>query len=75
MANKFCANLTVDGIIGPKTIEAINKINPEKFLKEYHEMQRNFYKYLAAKDKSQHDFLKGWLNRIERKEKYLKEMF
>ena len=38
-------------------------------------MQRNFYKYLAAKDKSQHDFLKGWLNRIERKEKYLKEMF
>ena len=75
VANKFGASLIVDGIIGNKTAEAINKINPEKFLKEYHEMQRNFYRYLAEKDKSQHDFLKGWLNRVDRKEKFIKEMF
>ena len=74
VANKFGSNLTVDGIIGPKTVEAINKINPETFLKEYHEMQRNFYKYLVSKDKTQQDFLTGWLNRVDRKEKYLKEM-
>lgn len=74
VANKFGSNLTVDGIIGPKTVEAINKINPEIFLKEYHEMQRNFYKYLVSKDKTQQDFLTGWLNRVDRKEKYLKEM-
>jgi putative secretion activating protein len=74
VANKFGSNLTVDGIIGPKTVEAINKINPETFLKEYHEIQRNFYKYLVSKDKTQQDFLTGWLNRVDRKEKYLKEM-
>ena len=75
VANKFGANLVIDGIIGNKTLEAINSINPEAFLKEYHKMQRTFYKNLAAKDSTQEDFLKVWLNRVEIKEKYIeKEM-
>lgn len=75
VANKFGANLIIDGIIGNKTLEAINAIDPEAFLKEYHEMQRTFYKNLAATRPTQQVFLKGWLNRLEIKEKYLKEMF
>ena len=74
VANKFGANLIIDGIIGNKTLEAINSINPEVFLKEYHEMQRAFYKNLAAKDSTQEDFLKGWLNRVEIKEEYIEKV-
>lgn len=74
VANKFGANLVIDGIIGNKTLEAINSINPEAFLKEYHKMQRTFYKNLAAKDSTQEDFLKGWLNRVEIKEKYIEKV-
>ena len=74
VANKFGANLVIDGIIGNKTLEAINAIDPKMFLKEYHEMQRTFYKNLAAKDRTQEDFLKGWLNRVEIKEKFIERM-
>ena len=74
VANKFGASLIVDGIIGNKTLEAINSINPEAFLKEYHEMQRTFYKNLAVKDRTQEDFLKGWLNRVEIKEEYIEKV-
>lgn len=74
VANKFGANLVIDGIIGNKTLEAINSINPEAFLKEYHEMQRTFYKNLAARDSTQEDFLKGWLNRVEIKEKFIERL-
>lgn len=74
VANKFGTNLVIDGIIGNKTLEAINSINPEVFLKEYHELQRAFYKNLATKDITQEDFLKGWLNRVEIKEEYIKKV-
>jgi putative secretion activating protein len=74
VANKFGASLIVDGIIGNKTLEAINAIDPEAFLKEYHEMQRTFYKNLAAKDSTQEDFLKGWLNRVKIKEEYIEKV-
>ena len=74
VANKFGANLVIDGIIGNKTLEAINAIDPKMFLKEYHELQRAFYKNLAAKDSTQEDFLKGWLNRVEIKEKFIERM-
>ena len=73
VANKFGANLVIDGIIGNKTLEAINAIDPETFLKEYHEMQRAFYKNLAARDSSQEGFLKGWLNRVKIKEKFIEK--
>ena len=74
VANKFGASLIVDGIIGSKTLEAINAIEPKMFLNEYHEMQRTFYKNLAAKDNTQEDFLKGWLNRVKIKEEYIEKV-
>jgi len=36
--------LAVDGVLGEKSIQAINSINPEMFLTQYHELQRKFYK-------------------------------
>ena len=66
--------LVVDGILGEKSIQAINSINPEIFLTQYHELQRKFYQAIVAHNSSQKVFLKGWLNRVARKEEYIKEM-
>ena len=67
------ANLDVDGIIGNKTLEAINSVDPEKFLQVYHNLQRIYYRAKVESDKTQEDFLRGWLNRVQKKEEYLKD--
>ena len=67
------ANLDVDGIIGNKTLEALNAADPEKFLEVYHNLQRIYYKGKVEADRTQEDFLAGWLNRVQRKEEYLKD--
>ena len=74
-ANDLGADLVVDGILGNKTAEAINKISSERFLNLYHAKQRKFYENLVAKNDTQKKFLKGWLNRIVRKEEFIKENF
>lgn len=66
--------LVVDGILGEKSIQAINSINPEIFLTQYHELQRKFYHAIVEHNSSQKVFLKGWLNRVARKEEYIKGM-
>jgi len=67
------ANLDVDGIIGNKTLEALNSIDPGKFLEVYHNLQRIYYKGKVEADRTQEKFLTGWLNRVQRKEEYLKD--
>ena len=66
--------LVVDGVLEEKSIQAINSINPEMFLTQYHELQRKFYKAIVDNNPSQSVFLKGWLNRVTRKEEYIKNM-
>ena len=67
------ANLDVDGIIGNQTLEALNPADPEKFLEVYHNLQRIYYKGKVEADRTQERFLTGWLNRVQRKEEYLKD--
>lgn len=67
------ANLDVDGIIGNKTLEALNSADPEKFLEVYHNLQRIYYKGKVEADRTQEGFLTGWLNRVQRKEGYLRD--
>ena len=67
------ANLEADGIIGNKTLEALNTVDPEKFLEVYHNLQRIYYRSKVADDKTQENFLAGWLNRVQKKEEYLKD--
>ena len=69
------SNLAVDGKIGNNTLLALNNVNPEKFLQTYHNLQRNFYRSIVSSRPTQRVFLKGWLNRVDRKEKYIKENF
>ena len=67
------SDLVVDGIIGNKTLEVLNATDPGKFLEVYHNLQRIYYKGKVEADKTQEDFLAGWLNRVQRKEEYLKD--
>ena len=67
------ANLDVDGIVGNKTLKALNAVDPEKFLEVYHNLQRIYYRAKVEADKTQERFFVGWMNRITRKEKYLRE--
>ena len=67
------ANLDVDGIIGSKTLEALNSVDSDKFLEVYHNLQRIYYKGKVEADRTQEGFLTGWLNRVQRKEEYLKD--
>ena len=67
------SDLIVDGIIGNKTLEVLNATDPGKFLEVYHNLQRIYYKGKVEADRTQEKFLIGWLNRVQRKEEYLKD--
>lgn len=57
-------HLKDDGIVGPKTLAAINGAD-EILLYNRYKMERiNYYQDLAEKKPSLKVFLKGWLNRI-----------
>jgi hypothetical protein len=66
--------ITIDGVIGEQTLKYLNLVNENKFLAKYHELQIKFYNTLANSKTSQKVFLKGWLNRVNSKIKYIKEM-
>lgn len=61
---KFGKNLTADGVIGPKTIQAINSINPDTLFDAMYQARKEFFENLTMKDPSQVKFLKGWINRL-----------
>lgn len=59
-----------DGIVGPKTLEALNRQDPEEFLLRLYARRVEYYKRLVAKKPSQNKFLKGWMNRLNDIMKY-----
>ena len=54
-------------------MEALNSVDSDKFLEVYHNLQRIYYKGKVEADRTQEGFLTGWLNRVQRKEEYLKD--
>ena len=66
--------LTVDGIIGTNSLKYLNEVEPEEFLKVYHELQRSFYTSIVSKNPSQKVFLRGWYNRVLKKENFIKNL-
>lgn len=69
--NELGYNLTVDGIVGIKTLHGLNSVDYIDFLKLYHQKQREFYNKIVKNNPTQKVFLKGWLNRVSRKEEFL----
>ncbi len=54
------AGVETDGIMGPDTIQASQKVSVEY----YAAMRIAYYKALVGKDSSQAKFLQGWTNRV-----------
>lgn len=54
-----------DGILGSKTINAINITCPLDFISKYKELCKNYYINICKKNPTQNKYLKGWINRAE----------
>lgn len=57
--NHFNYSLTVDGVIGPKTLAALNNVNPARFVTIYNEARANYYRSIGNDT-----FVDGWLKRL-----------
>lgn len=55
----------VDGIIGPKTLRAIEEIDTKSICLVLLKIRKRHYEAIVTKDPSQKTFLDGWLNRIK----------
>ena len=55
--------LTVDGALGPKTLQQVNSCDPVVLLKYYRQYQASRYLQLIAKNPSLEKFKNGWLAR------------
>ncbi len=53
-----------DGVLGPKTITAINSCNRDAIIAAYKSEVSNFYRGLVQMKPQFAKYLKGWLNRV-----------
>src|SRR5690606_7079344 len=56
-------DVTIDGIIGPQTLGAVNSANPLMLLAALRAEAAAYYRALAQADPKRQKFLNGWLNR------------
>ncbi|MBV3619395.1 glycoside hydrolase family 108 protein [Bacteroides xylanisolvens] len=56
--------INADGIVGPKTIAAINAANPEELFHKIWNRREQHFRACASKP-GQAKFLKGWLRRLD----------
>lgn len=62
--NELGANLVTDGIVGSRTILAINQANTKELYKRIWQAREQFYKDITARNPNFKIFLQGWLNRL-----------
>jgi lysozyme family protein len=60
---QICVKTAPDGVIGPKSIQALNNMNEELFVASYALAKIARYRDIVMRDRSQIKFLLGWLNR------------
>lgn len=57
--------VSIDGKVGPITLNAINNHpNPKKLFEDLWNRRKKHFESIASKDKTKQKFLKGWLNRL-----------
>lgn len=56
--------VTADGIVGPKTLAAINTANPRELVKKVYDARAAHFNAIVKANPSQKKWLKGWMNRI-----------
>ncbi len=59
-------NVTVDGIIGSQTIQAINEKIEDDFIKSFKSVQKAYYKRLVDNNPNLEIYYKGWINRVDK---------
>jgi len=57
--------ITVDGIIGDKTIAAVNQADPVSIYSNYQTLRKLKYGAIVAKNPSQHQFYSSWMSRLK----------
>jgi lysozyme family protein len=55
--------LTPDGQVGPKTLAALQAVDPDLFVARYALAKLARYEQIVRRDRSQAKFLLGWLSR------------
>ena len=53
-----------DGIVGPRTISAVNQSNPGKLLMSIYNARLAFLRDIVRKNRTQEKFIKGWTRRL-----------
>ena len=61
---QLVVGVTPDGSFGPRTIDALNSQDPEKFVLSYSLAKIARYRDIVQRDKTQLKFITGWLNRV-----------
>src|SRR5690606_21582969 len=56
--------VTADGVVGNKTLSALNSQDPVKFHKLVWDARLKFLNDIVKRDPSQKKFIKGWVNRL-----------
>ena len=64
-----------DGVIGPKTMAAINDANPKDLIAKFSDARADFYQGIVTRKPDQARFIKGWLNRVEESRKLALEEY
>ena len=57
--------VTADGIVGSKTLKALNAQNPQQFFERIKARRKQYIAGIIAKHPSQQVFEKGWLRRLD----------
>jgi lysozyme family protein len=60
---QICVKTAPDGVIGAKTVSALNQANPELFVAHYALAKIARYRDIVTRDRSQMKFMLGWVNR------------
>jgi len=62
--------VSVDNIVGPKTLEAVNKSNPDKLFDEIYNHRIIFIEDICRSRPENLEYRNGWLNRLKDLKKY-----
>lgn len=56
--------VTADGIVGPKTLAAVNNADPKELFTKVYNARAEHFNSIVRNNPSQKKWLKGWMNRI-----------
>ena len=69
-SGKADSPLIVDGKIGPKTVEAVKRVDANTLVAALHAYRSTFFLNIVKKNSSQNVFLRGWMNRLAKLNMY-----